>query len=531
MDQPKSQARYVRSIAASRDRQKGQISMVVYFLFALAVMAFSITIIERNIEQRRANATGAMLQTLVTASSQYLNAEAQTLTADLTLGGPAVAIPLTNSDGFSAPDGLPSVQAAGFLPAGYSDLDAFDQSHALLVREVSAPTASNPEASYQAYVVSYAGEDIPDPLDGSIIEQSNGQGGFVPSYETGVPTIYGAFGTWQVGATALDNNTASNKVQVKPGHYAATLQFQPQVSSLSDYLDRYSVAGTTEPNTMHAPIYMAGNNVQNASAVTFSGGGGVSGNAGTLYLAPDGSLSGGSFVPTNGGTVEISGNLTTNGNVTVTGNQTVSGSETAGSVTAGSAAIANQLSVGGNISVAGGASIGGNFSANGPATVSGTLNANSVSATSLATANLNAGDATVSGDETVGNDLYAQHVVPQANATPGGSCSYPGEIAYDQGQGIEVFCQSTPNGNQYVGWDGGSQITISSPISYSTSGSYTVASPVGAPSCMPGEQAVEQTSASSNTPPSSFSPNTDFVFVCGTNGTFQPVSLPTPPSS
>lgn len=519
----------------SRSRQTGQslVGIGIYLIIAVIATGVFMSVRFQALQSQKASQAASVLETLTTASSQYLSAEASTITKSLTLGGPAIAIPMTNADGFAAPNGLPSLQSAGFLSTSFNDTDAFGQSHALLIRQVGNSTTTG-ASNYDALLVSYGGATIPDTLAGLVVQQSDGQGGFLPTVEKTQGLIHGAFGTWTGQASQWMPN--SSDIQVASGHYVATLQFQPAVNSISDYLDRYAVSGNPDLNTMHTNIDMGGNSLVNTNAVMLANGGGISSApSGTIYLSPTGTLSGTTFTPGNGGTVEITGNSQVDGSQTVAGNDTVTGTATAGSLDANQATIANLLTIGGDETVLGNGSINGNLQVNGTSTVNGDASVTgNVTAQTLNATTASVGqNLTVAGSATVTGVLTAQQVDPTQNETAGGACSYLGEIAYSTVSGEPVFCVNSSNGPTYQNWAGGTQISAPAGVAVtytqpSSGGNYIATVTSGAPSCSPGEQMTLQTSSTSNPPPSGsgLAPTTDLGFVCGQDQIWDPIQLP-----
>lgn len=507
-------------------RQTGQggislVSMGIYLLVATILTGVFMATRFAAAQQGRAEQAAKMLQDLTVASSQYLSGEASTVAGALTIGGPPIAIPMTNNEGFAAPSGLPSVQAAGYLPAAYSDVDPFGQSHALLVREVTPPPGTS-GPSYEAMIVSFKGTSIPTPLVGQIVEQSSGTGGFVSP--TSTSRIDGAYGTWQSPVSNWSGNSAN--IPLNTGHYMATLQFSPPANSIGSYLDRYSVPGDPELNTMHTDIRMANNSLVGTNVVAFNNGGGIaSGSGGVITLSPDGTYSSGTLSSTSGGTVAVNGALTVSGNGSVSGNLNDTGTTTAGAVSAGSANITNNLSIGGSEAVIGGASIGGNLGVTGNSTFSGTVSAPTVTATTLNATSASAGTMSVQNNANVTGTTFAQQLVPTASATIGSGCAHNGEISYSSASGLPAFCEA----GTYVAWAGGQQVSLPNPtVYYSGNGSGGYVATLSAAGCQPGQQTTVATNSWSNTPPPGYSPTMDLGFVCGQDQQWQPLLLPAP---
>ncbi|MBY4898658.1 shufflon system plasmid conjugative transfer pilus tip adhesin PilV [Cupriavidus sp. AU9028] len=148
---------------------------------------------------------------------------------------------------------------AGYLPAGFSSMNAFGQTWLL---QVLQPTPN----SLQALVTSHGGRPITDTRQlVQIAAQAGAQGGFVPyPGQNGDPTMvpsnaYGAYGAWRVPLAGYTNPGS--------GRLASLLAFTGSQAN-NGYLYRVQVPGHPELNRMQTAIDMAENDINNGGRVT-----------------------------------------------------------------------------------------------------------------------------------------------------------------------------------------------------------------------------------------------------------------------
>ncbi|WP_324729675.1 shufflon system plasmid conjugative transfer pilus tip adhesin PilV [Pseudomonas chlororaphis] len=153
------------------------------------------------------------------------------------------------------------LRSTGYLPAGFSDLNAYGQDYRILALE---PLPNK----LQTLIVTLNGERIKEMSLFDIAKQIGAKGGYVSATNTSVAT--GSFGGWQ---TAL----AGYGVSPGAGHLATALFFDDG-ALVNDYLYRHAVPGKPELQQMHAAIDMNANNLDNAGTVSATGAV-VSGNA------------------------------------------------------------------------------------------------------------------------------------------------------------------------------------------------------------------------------------------------------------
>lgn len=336
-----------RTARLSRGLRRQRGAMLLDYVLAIGLisvlMAGFVSVQQTSFLSIKTGDVASNLDTITRGVQSYLSAYSNQVAAATSVGGPALAIPIARTAAGGAvpagPAGLPSVQGAGFLPPGFIDRDQFGQTHELLVRQ---PTAGQ----YEAMVVSQGGQDLTDAELGELIGRAGGQAGEITNADPAV--IDGVGGAWSSIASAWANNTAD--VPVAAGHYAATVQYTPNVViGLSPYLDRYSVSGTQEPNTMHTTLYMNRQPVTGAASYGLQSGGSIQGGGVNAY-GPNAIIANTNEFQIDGATVTY-GPATVGGALSVYGSAAVSGSlSVRGSISAGG----NISTTAGNISTAGG---------------------------------------------------------------------------------------------------------------------------------------------------------------------------------
>lgn len=212
-----------------------------------------------------------------------------------------------------------------YLPAGFTDANAFGQTFVVLARRV----ATN---QLESIVLTTGGQVIDEMGTREIAENLGAPGGFVPVANTGI--IQGVRGGWSL--------TLSNYgVSPGAGHTASALFLQDGTLA-NDYLYRNAVAGKPELNRMNTALNMGGNDINNAATINATGNVNLNGtvnaggdvHAGSIYLNGNATLNG--TVNAGGdvraGSLYLQGNATMNGTATVGGNVAVSGDTTTGSM-------------------------------------------------------------------------------------------------------------------------------------------------------------------------------------------------------
>jgi type II secretory pathway pseudopilin PulG len=159
--------------------------------------------------------------------------------------------------------------AAGKLPVGYQNRNAFAQATCALVLE---PTANR----LQAMVITEGGKLLGDPSLATVASTVGGSGGGV--YSTDAATIRGAVGGWQLAAASFDNlannlgrrcDGTPGNVRVAVGHPMMALWFENGDVS-SAFVARDAVPGRPELNAMNTPLVM--NSVQAVNGACAVGG-------------------------------------------------------------------------------------------------------------------------------------------------------------------------------------------------------------------------------------------------------------------
>jgi len=142
----------------------------------------------------RADASGAMMRTVVEAAVHYVQSRRSELLSSTTAGGAPIVVPVARR---SATEPVPenSLQSAGFLPDNWIDRNAYGHHHALLIRQ-----AENQEL--RMLVVQQGGRPVPRQADLVRAAARIGPGsGFVPAENVpGAPTTHatGLGGVWSL---------------------------------------------------------------------------------------------------------------------------------------------------------------------------------------------------------------------------------------------------------------------------------------------------------------------------------------------
>ncbi len=393
-------------------------------------------------ENQRSKAAADRMTEILAASQQYMQAN-QTALTTLTTGGGNVSVGVaktssTGSDPGGPGGALGSLQAGGFLPSTYLDVDAYGQNHRVVVKQVAAGTAN---AHLEGMVVSTGGMNIPDRQVGRVARFIGEHGGFMAAKPVGgtAGSITGVAGGWITPA----GNWAASGVTPATGHVMASLSLNDNALA-GDYLNRYNI-GVPEANTLHTDVHFGGNKIDNlaqACSGATSGSGCVN-DGSVLSIGPNISIPG--YLQA-GGDVSSGANVSAAG--VVTGGTGVVA--TTGNVTASTGAVVGQTGVvanTGNVTASTGSVVAANdVDAGGNANVQGTVYTNGLLDYGNSQVN---GSSVVAGNENVGG-----------TSTVGYLHSYTG-VYVDQGDiGTAQGNLNAPNGTLYVnnGYDGQSYV-------------------------------------------------------------------------
>lgn len=141
-----------------------------------------------------------------------------------------------------------------YLPASFSDTNAFGQAFQVLARRV----ATN---QLETIVITTGGQVIDEMGTREIAENLGAPGGFIP---VSTPTIVqGLRGGWSL---ALSNYGISPGA----GHTASAL-FLEDGTLANDYLYRNAIPGKPELNRMNTALNMGSNDITNGNNATFAG--------------------------------------------------------------------------------------------------------------------------------------------------------------------------------------------------------------------------------------------------------------------
>ncbi|MFC3941540.1 shufflon system plasmid conjugative transfer pilus tip adhesin PilV [Pseudomonas gingeri NCPPB 3146 = LMG 5327] len=224
-------------------QQRGFIA--IEYLFA--IIAFSLmTVIGANLASKWMDSQNYQIaaqqqQTAADAAAKYLK---DNISAVLALATPTVPAQIT----------VAMLRNTNYLPAGFSDTNAFGQSFLVLARS-PAPN------QLESIVITTGGETIDEIGTREIAENLGGTGGFIPVSNASI--VQGVRGGWQI---TLSNYGMNPGV----GHTASAL-FLQDGSLANDYLYRNAIPGKPELNRMNTDLDMGANNVNNAANITASG--------------------------------------------------------------------------------------------------------------------------------------------------------------------------------------------------------------------------------------------------------------------
>lgn len=459
--------------ASSRStrRNSGQAELVgsaLGWVIAIIVLAGLVGLGYTRVKLLEANNAASRLSALVTAGNEYLNGFGPVAVASglLTPGGPPIIIPMGRvSSTAPIPEGvalppsvggtLPSVQGAGYLPASYVDVDAFGQSHDLVINE---PTNGH----YQALILSTGGPSVPNSMLGAILQKFPEAGGEVVNQTPGISAgwaseIAGANRGWTIPLDEINQN--GNNIAA-PGHYAVLLSNGADPNALNNSQDMARYGTGTAANGMTTDINM------NNNSDTYTGAVSLEGNAGTSAIT-----SSKTGMTLSAPTVDATANQAVTGNNSAgslavsntysVGTMNAQSGQVSGSVSAGALSDGTNMSLGGNLTVGSTSSPYSTFSS-GNLTTAGSLDVGGTAAVNS--------NADISGNVTVGGNMTdtgalasATHIAPTYQAQLGASCASPGEYSKGIYQDLagrhrhaEMFCEPGANGNVWAGAVGAS---------------------------------------------------------------------------
>lgn len=242
----------VRRIAGGRLAQAGLTLLeLVLGLSVLAVATVGMNqLSDRWSDDTRNTVTASQVRTFGEAARSYIKDNYAAVQAVATPTAPAII-------------DVATLVAAGKLPAGYLNTNAFGHATCALVLE---PVADR----LQAMVITEGGTAVGDPSLAQIASVIGGSGGGV--YATAPASIQGAVGGWNLAASTFDNRAnnlgrrcdgAAGNVRVATGHPVMALWFENGDTSAA-FLVRDAVPGRPELNAMNTPLVMK--SVQTANA-------------------------------------------------------------------------------------------------------------------------------------------------------------------------------------------------------------------------------------------------------------------------
>ncbi|WP_282282444.1 shufflon system plasmid conjugative transfer pilus tip adhesin PilV [Pseudomonas sp. PS02302] len=293
----------------SKASQRGFIALDMLFglIVLAAVMTGAAVMIANQMDSQNYQIAADQQKQVADAAAKYLKDNFATVYAAAGTTTPAQITPAM-------------LRNTNYLPAGFTDANAFGQTFVVLARRV----ATN---QLESIVLTTGGQVIDEIGTREIAENLGAPGGFVPVANTGI--VQGVRGGWSLALSNYGVNPGA-------GHTASALFLQDGTLA-NDYLYRNAIAGKPELNRMNTALNMGGNDLNNAANITASGTASISGdvNAGRNVNATgnvnlNGTVTAGGDL--RAGSLYLQGNATMNGTATVGGNVAVSGDTTTGSM-------------------------------------------------------------------------------------------------------------------------------------------------------------------------------------------------------
>lgn len=209
-------------------------------------------------ETMKARSVADRIRLVTNASQEYVKSNFAALFDHATIQADgALAVPI---DGAPINADLPSLVGGGFLPSSFINSNAYQQTHALIVRKV----AGTDHDRLEAIVTTTGGTPIDDRLLGQIGGFIGADGGFM--FNTPIAgtenRITGLAGGWSTPAATWVAGTVRPDV----GHVMTSLALN-EGTLVGDYLHRIDI-GIEEANRMRTNFRMGSNDIVEARAIT-----------------------------------------------------------------------------------------------------------------------------------------------------------------------------------------------------------------------------------------------------------------------
>ena len=228
-----------------QQRQRGVtlLEVLLSLLLLSAVLTGVVELLNRYTDEVKTSVAAQHLAAIGEAATAYIKDNYGAVAAAATSTVPAVIT-------------VPMLTATGYLPAGFSATNNFQQTVCALVLEPAANDLAG-------LVIAQGGQTIDDVTLGGIVSASGASAGGV--YTSATTTMRGAMGSWSTPATdyKADCTGAVVAQAATVGHPVMALWFS-NGDLASGYLHRDAVPGHPELNTMNTPLIM--NSVQTANA-------------------------------------------------------------------------------------------------------------------------------------------------------------------------------------------------------------------------------------------------------------------------
>ena len=197
-------------------------------------------------EEYRMNVAAGQANTVQKAVNRYISDQQSTIAANSSA-----------SSGYTLT--VPMLITAGYLPVGYSSINAYTATYRTLIFQ---PTTNK----FHTMTFLTGGSTLSLSEARKLANHIGAAGGYI---ESGVAK--GALGSWQENLSAFGGYNPGDGTVVIAGFYA-------NGAIVNDYLYRHSVAGHPELNTMGTTLNMGGNDISNAKTIgtqTLNASGGV----------------------------------------------------------------------------------------------------------------------------------------------------------------------------------------------------------------------------------------------------------------
>ncbi|SHJ06295.1 shufflon system plasmid conjugative transfer pilus tip adhesin PilV [Halodesulfovibrio aestuarii] len=228
------------------------LDVLAALLMLLILMPVLVQYIEDGLESTQQKAIASHLSTVTKAVSKYTKEHRAELLAAAT-------------DSTAKEVAFNDIRSAGFLPASFSNKNAWGQTYRIFVLEPDTDTLQAVVLTYggRTYTASkpkFASATVP-----ATAAMVGANGGFIPTgFLTGQTNqeLRGAFSGWVLPLAATN-------IPIPPAGHLGSLVFYDDYDIRQDYLYRFAVPGKPELNEMHTELDMTTNAIRNVGEIQF----------------------------------------------------------------------------------------------------------------------------------------------------------------------------------------------------------------------------------------------------------------------